>query len=250
MRFIEFLTEAEPENHIQKRERANRQRARRGIKQRAGTWQQPGDVVPAVGNVGQGFKGARPANRIAGDEQQKPKQAKLNKQKTLAPVDPAMEPFLNLAKSDRQKSVEMNTLLGAMYQAKRTNPQVQLSVPKLVTMSKNRNELQKLFDLGKSKDLGQLAAMSQEIQRSAASPGANAATSSGMSDVPQTPGQTPAGKTMLQTVFNAIKKASKNLSPADWSLVRKKVDNAAQNSKPNPPTGPQQPQVRPVVTQG
>ncbi len=71
-----------------------------------------------------------------------------------------------------------------------------------------------------------------------------------MTDVPQTPGQTSAGKTMLQTVLNAIKKAGKNLSPTDWGVIRKKVDSSAQNSKPNPPTGPQQPQVRPVVTQG
>lgn len=175
--------------------------------------------------------------------------AKKDAIKTLAPVDPAMKQFLDIANGDRQKAMEMITLLGAMYQTKRTNPQAQLNVPKLVTQSQNGKALQSLFDLAKDKDLGQLAAMSQEIKRSAANPGANAPPA-GTNNVPTTPGATAGQKTMLQKMINWIRQSKGQLSPADAQVVRKELDKAAKNAKPNPPLNAQQPVGKPVVTQG
>lgn len=236
MRFIQYLTE----DNLSEAKKAG-----------------PASQMPAVNmphNFAKGRYAAPQQGGAVGNAKAQVTQAdqaakKKEAVKTLAPVDPAMQPFLVAAKGDRRKAMEMITLLGAMYQTKRTNPQAQLSVPKLVTVSQYRGELQKLFDLAKPKDLGQLAAMSQEIKRNAATPGANTPPA-GTITAPQTPGQTPGQKTMLQKLINTIQTAAKNLSPADFIAARKKLDKAAQNAKPNPSPNQQQPVGKPVVTQG
>lgn len=256
MRFIHFLTEApQPKppqqgDWIRKAAKADRQRARRSTKQRgddnkqamqANAQQPPG----AVAGAGQPPKNNDVIQPPPGNFQKAAPPAQPK-----APVDPALQPFLDAVKNNRPLSIELQTLLGAVYQTKRTNPQVQLSVPKLVTMSKNKELLQKLFDIVKDKDLPQLTAMFQEIKRSAALPGGGGQPApNGMTNVPQTPGQTPAGKTMLQKLITLLK-GNKNLSPTDIAVAQKELDKAKQNARPNPSPNAQQPIGKPVVTQG
>lgn len=257
MRFIQFLTEAPQQKQpgqidwIRKAQKADRQRARRATQKRAdankqamqANVQQPPGAVASAG---------QPPPRNSDVIQPPPGnfQKKQPKPKPAAPPDNSLQPFLDIAKGNRGKALEMITLLGAIYQTKRKNPQVQLSVPKIVTDSANRQDLQKLFDIAKNKDVGQLTAMYQEIKRSAAVPGQNGQAPAGMNTAPQTPGQTPAGKTLLQSLINRIKQAAKSLSPADLNVVKKEAEKAAQTAKPNPSNNTQQPIGKPVVTQG
>lgn len=207
------------------------------------------DTVAWDSRKGQGFAGARPSNRIAGAEQ--PKEAKP---KAQAGAPNPMAKFMQLASKDRNEAMEMITLLGSMYQTRRRNPNVQMTVPKMVTQSKNRDLMQQLFDMAKGKDLPELAAMSQDIKRSAAAPAAQGTPGpQQQQSVPQTPGQTPGQKTTLQKLFAYIKKVSKNLSPTDFQAARKELDKAAQSARPNPPSNQQQPintSGKAVVTQG
>lgn len=198
------------------------------------------DTVGWDARKGQAFAGARPANRFAGAEQ--PKQKAKPAMKSAAPNPLAK--FIQIASKDRTEAMEMITLLGSMYQTRRRNPGVKMTVPKMVTQSRNRQAMEDLFNIAKDKDLPQLASMSQEIKRSAAAPAqAGAAPNpAGMqNNVPQTPGQTSAQKTTLQKLFTYIKKVSKHLSPADFQAAKKELDKAAQIAKPNPPANPQQP---------
>lgn len=255
MRFIQFLTEAPQQgDFIKKNEKADRQRARRATAKRAAANKQNMQANVQQSAVGAGQPQAQPQQRNSDTIQPPPgnfqKKEAPKAAAPIAPVDPNLKPFLDIAGGDRAKAMEMITLLGAIYQTKRTNPQVELTVPKLVSQSQNREALQKLFDIAKGKELPQLAAMSQEIKRSAAMPGQQGAAPSGMLTAPSTPGQTPAGKTMLQSLLDKIKQATKSLSPMDFSAVRKAIDKASQSAKPHPSTNTQQPMNKPVVTQG
>lgn len=257
MRFTQFLIEAPDQkpqqgDWIKRQKKADQQRNRRATRKRADINQQK---MQANANPQQAPQaGTTPATNdtIEPPANKFQKAEKKEQIKTMAPVDPALQPLLQAAKGDRQLSVELQTLLGAIYQTKRTNPQVELSVPKLVVGSKNKELLQKMFDLAKDKDLGQLAAMSQEVKRTGAMPGTGQAQPpNGMTGhVPQTPGQTPAGKTMLQKLITTIQQAAKSLSPADMRAARKKLDQAAQNAKPNPSNNATIPIGKPVVTSG
>jgi hypothetical protein len=64
---------------------------------------------------------------------------------------------------------ELMTLIGAMYQAKRRNPDVQMSEPKLISTLKDgdptKEQMIKVFNLGKSKDMAGLAALASELQK-------------------------------------------------------------------------------------
>ncbi|MDE1830304.1 MAG: hypothetical protein KGI25_08275 [Thaumarchaeota archaeon] len=252
MRFIQFLTEAPKQpgqiDWIRKAQKADRQRARRATQKRgeankqamqANAQQPPGAVAKAGQPVNNDMIQPPPGNF-----------QKAEKPKQVAEVDSELQPFMANVQGNRGKALEMITLLGAIYQAKRRNPQVELTLPKLVTDSDNREEMEKLFNVVKNKNLPQLTAAYQEIKRSAALPGQNGQAPTGMQNAPQTPNQTPAGKSMLQKLLNTIQQAAKSLSAQDFFVAKKKLEKAAQNAQPNPPTNQQQPVGKPVVTQG
>jgi len=268
MRFISFLTEmpGDPgENHIQKRERADRQRNRRATKQRGDANKQALARGPQARGAGGRYAAADPGLEkrapatgpdtlnLNGKPDQPPNENGLERRAEPTGPDTVNMPMvpdniLQSVKTNRPQALEMITLLGAMYQAKRTNASVEMKVPLMVSQSKFKDSMAELFKAAKDKDLPDLAKMSEEIRKGAQSPGQPAA---GMQNAPETPGQTPAGKTMLQKLLNTIKNSVKNLSPQDLQAAQKELDKAKRNAKPNPTANAtQQPIGKPVITQG
>lgn len=182
------------------------------------------------------------------------------------PNDAAWEEIKKAA-TDPNTGREFITMLGAMYQTKRSNPTVQLSVPKMVTALPDAQPLKKqmmaLFNIAKNDDEPHLAARSQELQQArmnaAAKPGTNV-----------TPGQQPTGqpkpapantrqqrgellKTLMKTIQDtAPKLTTRELKQASGALnaplnakrkknARTKVPNAA-------PPAPGQPTAGTVAT--
>lgn len=272
MRFIQFLVEEPGKiDWIPKAIKANQQRARNATKNRAQKNKQsmqaanqqqrdpngrfirptintgleqrpPGSMATVDFKTGKNIE--QPQDHPAGLERRSPSSGPDTINFQQLPPE-----LIQRAKGNREDAIEMLTLLGAIYQTLRRNPQVELTPPKIVTQSKNKQDLMSLFNIAKHMDLPQLAAMSQEIKQHAASPGANIPPS-GTQNTPQTPGQTPGGKTMLQKLFNTIQNAAKSLSPQDFLAARKKLDRAAQDAKSNPSNNTQQPIGKPIVTQG
>lgn len=112
------------------------------------------------------------------------------------PNDAAWEE-LKKAATDPTTGRELITLLGAMYQAKRTNPNVVMSIPKMVTtLPDNQTELKKqmtaLFNIAKNDDVAHLAARSQELQQARMDAVAKPGTK-------PTPGQQPVGQVKTST---------------------------------------------------
>lgn len=220
------------------------------VKQEAGSTDMP-QRPAGNGSDTVDFKTGKPVpNADTGLEQKKP-----GEMGTVNPGDPqAVIPMAvrKAAAGDRNTAVELMTLLGSMYQAKRTNPAVQFSVPAMVTQSKNKEAMQALFDVAKTQDLPSLAKMSQDIKQVAAAPGQNAgAAPAGSQNVPTTPGQTAGQKTMLQKMVDWIRQSAKTLSPQDLKVVKKELNNASKGAKANPmQAAHQQAGNRPVASQG
>ncbi len=199
-------------------------------------------------DTGEKLKG--PKDHPAGLEQRSPSRGPDVVE--LNPQEKGLGPFIKIASGDRAKALEMISLIGAIYKAKKTNPRVQLRVPKIVTGSSDPENMEKLFNAVKRDSLPQLSAAYQEIKKAAATGQAGQTgqtPASGTQNVPATPNQTPGGKTVLQSLLNRIKQAAKSLSPADMAAVKKEAEKAAKNAKPNP-SNKQQPIGKPVVTSG
>lgn len=165
------------------------------------------------------------------------------------------DPWKNILKAatDPTSGRSFFTLLGSMYQAKRRNPVVQLTMPDLVTTLPDKTEEQKalkqnmttLFNLAKNDDMPHLAARSQELQKArvkaASEPGTHVQ-----------PGEQPAGEvkttttpqeggSMIQQLLQQIKK----LSPDQLKTVKKELEGEFEKKKPEvpnlPPKGAQKP---------
>lgn len=182
----------------------------------------------------------RPTVQRRAAQQNTPQQAKA----TTAPA-PKEDPWEALKKAavDPNAGREFITLLGAMYQAKRRNPNVVMTLPTMVTslpasQQKLRTQLTALFNISKNDDEAHLAQRSQELQQArmnaVAQPGTN-----------PTPGQQPAGlakqaapattsgqqrDTMLQQLMAIVKSTAPKLTAQQIKQVSKEL-NAPLNAK-------------------
>lgn len=128
------------------------------------------------------------------------------------------------ASQDASVGREYMTLLGAMYQAKRRNPTVQMTLPKMVTSMPEKTpeeqqikaKMTTLFNMAKADDLPHLAARANEIQKSRSMSGGKPANAL-PTQQPGQPAQQPTeqqskqalgtgGK--LRQVFDFLKKAN------------------------------------------
>jgi hypothetical protein len=104
-------------------------------------------------------KGHRPAGRG-------PDNVDFKQDPNVKAVNP-WNNILQTAGKDNNAGREFITLLGSMYQAKRRNPSIQLTMPKMVSSLKDgelKNQMTKLFQMAQKEDLPQLAALSKQIQ--------------------------------------------------------------------------------------
>ncbi len=184
------------------------------------------------------------------------RQAKAAAKPNVKPAE-KNDPWSNILKAatDPNSGRSLFTLLGSMYQAKRRNPTVQLTVPDLVTTLPDKTEEQKalkqnmmaLFNLAKSDDMPHLAQRSQELQKArlkaASQPGTHVQ-----------PGEQPAGQvqqtaapqeggTMLQQLLQQIKK----LTPDQLKTVKKELTSEFEKKKPEVPNLPPRGAVKPQM---
>jgi hypothetical protein len=127
--------------------------------------------------------------------------------------------LIELAK-DRPTAIQMTTILGAMYQARNRNPNVQMTPPMLVTGIKDETQkenMMTLFNIAKYKTIAQLATMSQEIKKASI-------PKEGEGQVNQ--GGTPTEQQHAQEALNLIKHNSANLSAENIQLMLKALENA------------------------
>jgi hypothetical protein len=161
------------------------------------------------------------------------------------------------AKQSRQKAIEFITLLGAMYQAKRRNPQVQMTPPLMVTQSENKDEMMDLFKAAKDQDLPHLAKMSEVIRKSAATPGSQnvgqpKAVHGGAAAQEQPaqamPGETPAQAKVRQGLTSKLQQATQQLPQASLKILRDLLSKSVKKKQPSPMQAGAT--NKPVITQG
>jgi hypothetical protein len=118
----------------------------------------------------------------------------IQRKADTAKKGPVADPWETIKKAatNPQFGREFITLLGGMYQAKRRNPNVIMTMPKMITALPDdqvqlKQQMTALYNLAKSDDEAHLAQRSQELQQARM----NAASKPGTSP---TPGQVPAGQ--------------------------------------------------------
>lgn len=170
----------------------------------------------------------------------RPRDMRRNPQGPAKSSDQSWE-AIKKAATEPNTGREFVTLLGAMYQAKRRNPAVQMTVPKMVTALQDgplKQQMTQLFNLAKDEDDAHLAQRSQELQQARMSAASQPGTK-------PTPGQQPVGQAkpaavaqgqngqqggaLLQQLMKAINDTAPKLSTRDI-----KQASAALNQRINP----------------
>lgn len=134
--------------------------------------------------------------------------------------------LLALAK-DRPTAIQMTTILGAMYQARNRNPNVQMTPPMLITGLKDKTQkenMMKLFNIAKDKSTAQLAAMSQEVKNASI-------PKEGETQVNQ--GGTPTEQQHAQQLLDLVKNNGQALSAQDIQVMLKALQNASRRVSRN-----------------
>ncbi len=160
----------------------------------------------------------------------------------LAPKQPAMADaaWENIKKmaTDANAGREMITLLGAMYQAKRRNPVVQLTIPKMVsTLPGNtpeektlKDRMAQLFNLAKNDDVAHLAARIQDLQKTRMGSVSQPGTKVQPGQASMAAGQTanaPGGKVSKQQRQTLVQQLMKTIKDTAPSLTTREVKAAS-----------------------
>ncbi len=219
------------------------------------------EQVPARPQQKINFQKSR--NKIAAPQQQvKAGEQKPQQQQPNAPKKPTANPAGNAdpwdkilkAATDPNSGRLLFTLLGSMYQAKRRNPVVQMTMPELVTSLPEKTEEQKtlkqnmaaLFNLAKGDDMPHLAARSQELQKARVKAASQPGTHVQPGEQPAAEVKTNApqqGGTMLQQILQTMKK----LTPDQLKTVKKEIDAEFEKKKPETPNLPPRGQNKPQM---
>jgi hypothetical protein len=136
--------------------------------------------------------------------------------------------LLALAK-DRPAAVQMTTILGAMYQARKRNPQVQMTPPMLITGLKDEKQkanMMKLFNVAKLKTTAQLAAMTKEI-KDASIP------KEGEGEAQVAQGGTPTEQQHAQQLLDIVKQSGQAFSAQDIQQMLNALKNASRRVSRN-----------------
>ena len=124
---------------------------------------------------------------------------------------------------------ELMTLLGAMYQAKRRNPAVQLTLPKMVSSMPEGDEKQRamkakmveLYGMAKDEDLAHIAARASQLQKGRSIVNTNGQVQNSQ---PKTQG--------TQSMLQQINTIARTASIEDLQKARDELSTLIKNKKP------------------
>lgn len=162
-----------------------------------------------------------------------PKNQPKPRPKTMSGPDATWQTLLNNASKNKALRSELNVLLLAMYQARRRNPAIVMSEPKMIAGMKNpeiKQQMQQLFNLAKHEDLPHLAARSNQLRQSA------------NSEV-NIQGTTKADNSLIQQLLPLIKKAT----PETLEKVKDAIDQQIKSRKPEPELPPKSNEKKAVI---